>query len=71
MDISGKAFPPLERDPNVNVLCLRVDTNVRFCCLTDQLQVLILTKIYSGHTTISPIFIPRDLEAPRTVHDRT
>ena len=55
----------------INALCLRVNTNVRFRGLTDQLQVLILMKIYSGHTKFVPIFIPRDLEAPRPVHERT
>lgn len=71
MDSTVKVFPPLEWHPNINVLCLHVNTNVRFCGLTDQLQVLILIKIYSGHTNLFHIFIPGDLEAPRTVHERT
>jgi hypothetical protein len=69
MDRTGKAFSRLEWDPNVNVLCLRVKPNIRFRGLTDQ--PLILMKIYSGHTKMYPIYIPRVLEAPRTVPERT
>jgi hypothetical protein len=71
MDRTGKTFLRLEWNPNINELCLGVNPNVHFCGLTYQPQVLILMKIYSGHTKMYPMFIPRVLEAPRAVPERT
>jgi hypothetical protein len=48
-----------------------MNPNVRFRGLTDQPQVLVLMKICSGHTKMYPIFIPRGLESPRAVPERT
>lgn len=53
MDRTGKAFPRLEWNPNINVLCLRVNPNVRFRGLRPATGTHPDEDIFGTHKNVS------------------